>query len=578
MILVTTMSLYSLSVLLYVAQNSDVSTLPTAPPLTVDQLRLRSTSSVWRHAASTKQASLTAAPAAVSADSSHVVAQPTTAPQSQDVATSSAVRLPGTVMLKLEQFPPRCEEDGRPCYGVLAGIDTAPGRQFDLTVLKGSTLEACVEACDYRNKLILNEDSSEPKCLAIVFVGRNCFLKRSAEITSTRIRANSLILGLKEIPLRATTREETSVLFAVLTEHHYVTERLVPSFNSWLADEDVMLLLETATQEERSATEQLLAPYMRGGMTRRSALRLIHYLDKHDVISRAAEAANLLKRKEGNLLNGVGWDERRRNKLLEDTLRRALGAAQGAAGDATVRRELSKLLAHRQYRLPEQSGAWKNLPGTYHMFRRLPNYSYYIIVDDDSFFIQRNFYILLGSFYVPRMDPLTQMLYTGQLSLWFEPTHVGAQRSWTQTLFQQGGSGILMSHATVKHVYGIVNSDCRIQCDYLPHGDVRLGCCMTIAKVNPVQESTLWHMNVYRAQGMDARQLNSIFPVSFHRMKNESMMGELQQCVDEAFERIDKRGGGLVLSEPMMWKDILSFYAPRRNNLTEYKYFMKGLA
>ena len=487
-------------------------------------------------------------------------------------------------VMKLPQFPENCTEVGTPCFGVLAGIDMAPGRENDLAILKGVSLQFCADACLQRNKMVDEagtEGEAMGRCLAIVIAGRTCWLKRSNELSETRMRVNSLVLGLTELPLRSTTREKLSVLFGVLTEHHFVKERLLPAFRSWLAEEDVLLLLDESTEVDRNATEDALRPFLRCE-TRPNAVRHLHYMKKMDRLATAAEASRERLRVLGERLGGKVLintvDGKMQQRGLEDALRKALVAQHGAnAANGLVQRQLQAMLSHREFRLPGQSGAWKNLPGVYHMFRLFPNFSYYMMVDDDSFFIQRNFNILMSSFYLPRKNPMVDRVYAGQFSAWYEPVSQGTQKRYSVTLFQQGGSGILMSRATVEHVFEIVNADCRLKCDYLPHGDVRLGCCMALAGIHGTQESTLWHMNIYRAQGRDMRQFNSLFPVSFHRMKNESMMGQLQQCVDEAFDTIDRASKPYEVV-PMRWVDITKFYAPLRTNETEYKYHSDSLS
>lgn len=522
------------------------------------------------------------------------------------------------------------------CFGEYRGIDYNSGREFDLFELRGGTLPQCLEACHKRNKMLWARsaalerhrfrevigqnvdvqrvrESMPDACAAAVYnnYSKQCWLKRKGPLMKRLADTTTFILSSNTYTLlrprsvdehqelstgasaitsagdnshRATitelrdrinrssrnrrrasrSRPELSVLYAVLSEHQYVKQRMIPALMTWLKEEDVMVLLVRSTLEEMRSSESLLAPYL-AYRANPGTVRVIEYLVR-----------NSLKD-----LNPQSSARERTDRFQHDN-----NAARLARRDffqkgpvESVQQLLSRYQLNNkqwdqgEYRLARDSGAWKDLPGIQVVFRRFSNYSFYMMIDDDSYIIQRNFEILLSSFYVNHFDPWNVSVYAGVLSLWYQP--ITANRA-TVTPFVQGGAGILMSHAAMAAAYPKIRQ-CRFTCDYLPHGDVRLGCCMKkVVNIQPIFETTFWHMHIYRAQGRDARHLRSMFPVSFHRMKNDSMLYPLHVCATADEARM--QAANISRAFPVTWDAVLRCYQWMRNTSEhEYKFQMNDL-
>ncbi|CUG87073.1 membrane-associated protein, putative [Bodo saltans] len=387
----------------------------------------------------------------------------------------------------------------------------------------------------------------------------------------------------------------TSILYGVLSEHHYVTSRMIPVLKTWLRDEDVVVLLvESNERGVHEESERLLKPYLQGLRVTPSTVREVAYLRRNtlrdlqrpaDMNPREFEALRapvqlpLPERKRRVLITSA--EQMRHDKLLRSLnvpvlqTKKAKEQLEARINAVMDRRSMiqRRQLDQGEFRLGDDSGAWKDLPGIELIYTRFKNFSYYMMIDDDAYIIQHNLRILLNSFYIRHSHPWRTSLYTGVLSVWYQP--IDTSRA-TMTPFIQGGAGILMTNKAVSRVFPLVNR-CRFACDYLPHGDVRLGCCMKkVVGISPTYETTFWHMHIYRAQGRDGRPYRSMFPVSFHRMKNESMMNALDQCVSDDIARL--QADGFPLAAPVRWTSIEECYRWMRNTTDhEYKFQMEGL-
>jgi hypothetical protein len=417
-------------------------------------------------------------------------------------------------------------------------------------------------------------------CRAVVVVRGRCWMKREGNISvRTYSPAVSFVLGLRSIPLTTKPHSSYSVLYGVLTEHHYVDSRMIPSLQTWLRDEDVSIFLDESTPAIRKRSETVLEPFLR---RRRdpSTVRVIQYLYRDslkDVLRRIGRITEVQHKMLEQLeqLERVGprmWERlpqgsvERANQVKELARRHFSGSNQNL---------LDIRFERPEFRLAGASGAWKDLPGLDVLFRQFKNFSFYVLIDDDSYVIQRNFRIALSSFYLTAFNPMNDPLFFGVLTAWYQGGSKDKKFPPTVTPFIQGGAGIVMSNAAVSKVFPHLNTHCRLRCDFLPHGDVRLGCCMIKHRVTPSVESSLWHMHVYRAQGRDRRQDLSLFPSSFHRMKNMSMMEELQACETDAVRRLDAQGA--PEAQPVSWADVMGCYAWIWGGPDEYKFHMKEL-
>jgi hypothetical protein len=394
---------------------------------------------------------------------------------------------------------------------------------------------------------------------------------------------------------RTPTVNLTSILYGVLSEHHYVASRMIPALKTWLRDEDVVVLLvESADRDVHAASERLLAPYLQGYRITPKTVRMVAYLRRntlrdmqrpadmspHDFdIPRAVSNIPPSERKRRVLITSA--EQMRHEKLLRSLnvpvlqSKKAKEQLEARINAVMDRRSMiqRRQVDQGEFRLADDSGAWKDLPGIDLIFSRFKNFSYYMMIDDDAYIIQHNLRILLNSFYIQHSHPWKTSIYTGVLSVWYQP--IDASRA-TMTPFIQGGAGILMTNKAMSRVFPLVNR-CRFACDYLPHGDVRLGCCMKkVVGVSPTYETTFWHMHIYRAQGRDGRPYRSMFPVSFHRMKNESMMMEIDRCVADDIARLN--ASGYPLAAPVRWSSLEECYRWMRNTTEhEYKFQMEGL-
>jgi hypothetical protein len=387
----------------------------------------------------------------------------------------------------------------------------------------------------------------------------------------------------------------TSILYGVLSEHHYVASRMIPALKTWLRDEDVVVLLvESADRDLHAASERLLAPYLQGYRITPKTVRMVAYLRRNTLrdmqrpadmsprdfdVPRAVPNIPPSERKRRVLITSA--EQMRHEKLLKSLnvpvlqSKKAKEQLEARINAVMDRRSMiqRRQVDQGEFRLADDSGAWKDLPGIDLIFSHFKNFSYYMMIDDDAYIIQHNLRILLNSFYIQHSHPWKTSIYTGVLSVWYQP--IDASRA-TMTPFIQGGAGILMTNKAMSRVFPLVNR-CRFACDYLPHGDVRLGCCMKkVVGVSPTYETTFWHMHIYRAQGRDGRPYRSMFPVSFHRMKNESMMMEIDRCVADDIARLN--AGGFPLAAPVRWSSLEECYRWMRNTTEhEYKFQMEGL-
>jgi len=222
------------------------------------------------------------------------------------------------------------------------------------------------------------------------------------------------------------------MLFMVLTEHQYVIPRLIPALETWLATEQFVLLFEATKNETVMAeTMRLIGPHL---SRQPQSVRAVEFM-----------------RKEAPKARIVGAKQRGVLPVTDSSI--TIGPTEKRPTEGI-------------------GGAWKNLPALTLVFPKYSRFSWYVFVDDDSYIIQHNLRVLLSSFYgprhaVPHRSPSAS--YMGQVSTW----RVGE----TLTVFAQGGAGIFLSNALMRAIQEHV-TECRWNCGYLTHGDVRLGCCI----------------------------------------------------------------------------------------------------
>ena len=166
------------------------------------------------------------------------------------------------------------------------------------------------------------------------------------------------------------------------------------------------------------------------------------------------------------------------------------------------------------------NGAWKNLPMVDMLVTLFPNRSWYMIVDDDTYVIQQNLQMLLTRYNSP-----AQMATPIYLGIIFTS---GVS---PMIYFIQGGAGILFNRMAGERFQGpYQNKTCRILCQQWA-GDIRMGCCMKLAGVEPMGTNELWSLSPMLAMGRDNRQLLSNFPVSFHQMRNQTFVYDMFAAV-----------------------------------------------
>jgi hypothetical protein len=379
-------------------------------------------------------------------------------------------------------------------------------------------------------------------------------------------------------------KDVTSILYAVLSEHQYVRPRMIPALRTWLRDEHVVILLVHSEKPGlHEESERLLAPLLAHRATP-GTVRIVAYLRRDSLRDlkrpQHMKAADFEKIRQLSIKHDVA--DRTSLSVTAKNFRFPRVESQKARDQ--VESKLKALLERRsmiqrrqvdrgEFRLADDSGAWKDLPGIHFVFSRFRNYSFYMIIDDDAYIIQHNLRILLNTFYIRRADPWILPIYAGVLSVWYQP--LGNSRA-SMTPFIQGGGGVLISHNAMTRLHPLI-TQCRFACDYLPHGDVRLGCCMKrVVGIEPTYETTFWHMHIYRSQGRDGRPWRSMFPVAFHRMKNESMLLPLDACVSDELARLKR--AQLSPAAPVRWGSIEACYQWMRNTTQhEYKFHMEGL-
>lgn len=496
------------------------------------------------------------------------------------------------------------------CFGEIPGFDYNPGSPNDLVELSGATVPLCLQACKRRNDQLSKRSSQLqvrstvlPWCAAVVFNNytKQCWLKRKGNISRSTSDVTSFVLHqhtlrMSRVMANRDRLREASLIFGVLSEIQFIHDRMVPALQTWLKFEHVLVMLEDGSIPVKERALRLLKPHLHSAENPLpvGTVRDTTFLKRdslRDILN--------LNRTLPLYLNETTNKERAfvREQLRPYPIRWAAALHGNGEWDCVG-----------DYQVPKYSGAWKNFPGVARLFDMYSNYSYYMIIDDDSYIIRRNLEIALATFYWRganyldpvltaahatastledyeaarrvgmhpnnhAVDPQVIPIYAGVLSRWIQPI---SESRGTITPFIQGGAGIIVSAAAMRAVMPHLH-ECRLRCDYLPHGDVRLGCCYKhVVRVPAIFDTSLWHQHIYRAQGRDRRQILSLFPVSFHRMKNRSMILPLHRCAEDASRRMDHSNMASAL--PVTWADITQCYQWMRGTAEhEYKFNMSEL-
>ena len=172
------------------------------------------------------------------------------------------------------------------------------------------------------------------------------------------------------------------------------------------------------------------------------------------------------------------------------------------------------------------NGAWKDLHVMHYIILHFPDVQWYSIVDDDSFVIQQNLRAILSLSYP---DPDEKPHFVGAVfSTGLPPPD--------DVLFAQGGAGIFFSAAAAMRALPLLETnDSQASCFSVCQqwaGDIRVGCCFHRVKIEPVWERAFWSQTVFQSLIRDQRPTLCPFPVSFHNMRNETWVTDLQFAVD----------------------------------------------
>ena len=230
--------------------------------------------------------------------------------------------------------------------------------------------------------------------------------------------------------------------------------------------------------------------------------------------------------------------------------------------------------------------AWVDLPALVHMHAVRPTQRWFAIMDDDTYFLTNAIRRILRDAEL-RQDldgqpvymgaPITDGLMGGCRVL-RNGKNLRLQRTTTrkEVQFVCGGSGILINNLAVERLLVFNATVGKRMVDFCmknmlqPAGDVRLGHCLSEAKVPIVARREMFRDNVFLAIGEKAQYNKYEFPASFHRFRKREWQYAVRALTDlrEANELVT--WGDLILNfrpGPEYWHSF--FYPKQYVNFTE---------
>lgn len=183
------------------------------------------------------------------------------------------------------------------------------------------------------------------------------------------------------------------------------------------------------------------------------------------------------------------------------------------------------------------NGAWKNFEIVKHVaaMRALDltaddhhsTYDFIVIVDDDTFVLQRNLNIYLTAT-IPPPRPRRRGSDRQAIAI-----HAGAVMTYVQMTFVQGGAGIVLTPSAIDLLMTAM-PQCEAECQQFA-GDVRLGCCAHRVGLPMISNWGFWSMNPMKTVLVDRRQrVTNSYPVTFHQLRNTSWVTDLHRDVTES--------------------------------------------
>ena len=223
--------------------------------------------------------------------------------------------------------------------------------------------------------------------------------------------------------------------------------------------------------------------------------------------------------------------------------------------------------------------AWVDLPALVHMHAVRPTQRWFAIVDDDTYFFTNAIRKILNDAEL-REDLDGQPVYMGapitdglkggcrlvRNGKGTRPVRTTARK---EVQFVCGGSGILINNIAVERLLATNKTNKRLV-DYCmrkmlqPAGDVRLGDCMSEAKVPIVARREMFRDTVFLAIGEKAQYNKYEFPASFHRFRKREWFYAMRALTEVRAPNELVTWGDLILNfqpGPDYW---LSYFYPQQ--------------